>query len=53
VTGKKVSEELVTGTQIAGPDLGIQYMGYGIPYEGAPREQTVIAFSNDPVKWLS
>jgi hypothetical protein len=48
VTGKKVSEELVTGTQIAGPDLGIQYMGYGIPYEGAPREHTVIAFSNDP-----
>jgi hypothetical protein len=48
VTGKKVSEELVTGTQIAGPDLGIQYMGYGVPYEGAPREQTVIAFSNDP-----
>jgi len=48
VTGKKVSEELVTGTQIAGPDLGIQYMGYGVPYEGAPREHTVIAFSNDP-----
>jgi hypothetical protein len=23
-------------------------MGYGIPYEGAPREHTVIAFSNDP-----
>jgi hypothetical protein len=48
VTGKKVSEELVTGTQIAGPDLGIQYMGYGVPYEGVPREHTVIAFSNDP-----
>jgi hypothetical protein len=48
VTGKKVSEELVTGTQIAGPDLGIQYMGYGVPFEGAPREHKVIAFSNDP-----
>jgi hypothetical protein len=48
VTGKEVSEELVVDTQIAGPDLGIQYMGYGIPFEGRARELTVIVFSNDP-----
>jgi hypothetical protein len=48
ITNKKVSEELVEGPQTPGPDLGIQYMGYGVPYEGAPREHTVIAFSNDP-----
>jgi hypothetical protein len=53
VTGKKVSklweeEPARIGDQTPGPDLGIQYMGYGVPYEGAPREHTVIAFSNDP-----
>jgi hypothetical protein len=53
VTGKKVSklweeEPARIGDQTPGPDLGIQYMGYGVPYEGAQREHTVIAFSNDP-----
>jgi hypothetical protein len=48
ITNKTVSEELIEGPQTPGPDLGIQYMGYGVPYEGAPREHTVIAFSNDP-----
>ncbi|MEM4305734.1 MAG: hypothetical protein QXD61_07145 [Candidatus Caldarchaeum sp.] len=48
VTGKKVSEELVVGDQTAGPDLGIQYMGYGTAFEGAPRDVKVVAFSNDP-----
>jgi hypothetical protein len=53
VTGKKVSklweeEPARIGDQTPGPDLGIQYMGYGVPYEGASREHTVIAFSNDP-----
>jgi hypothetical protein len=53
VTGKKVSklweeEPARIGDQTPGPDLGIQYMGYGVPYEGTPREHTVIAFSNDP-----
>jgi hypothetical protein len=53
VTGKKVSklweeEPARIGDQTPGPDLGIQYMGYGVPYEGEPSEHTVIAFSNDP-----
>jgi hypothetical protein len=53
VTGKKVSklweeEPARIGDQTPGPDLGIQYMGYGVPYEGTPREHKVIAFSNDP-----
>ncbi|MEM4294177.1 MAG: carboxypeptidase-like regulatory domain-containing protein [Candidatus Caldarchaeum sp.] len=48
VTGKKVDDELVVGNQTSGSDLGIQYMGYGTPFEGEPREVKVVAFSNDP-----
>ncbi|MEM0444208.1 MAG: carboxypeptidase-like regulatory domain-containing protein [Candidatus Caldarchaeum sp.] len=48
VTGKRVADELVVGDQIGGPDLGIQYMGYGTAFEGAPREHKVVAYSNDP-----
>ncbi|MEM3081599.1 MAG: carboxypeptidase-like regulatory domain-containing protein, partial [Nitrososphaerota archaeon] len=48
ITGQKVNLHTGDQLQIPGVDLGIQYMGYGRPYEGVAREVTVIAFSNDP-----
>ncbi|MDJ0270726.1 MAG: carboxypeptidase-like regulatory domain-containing protein [Aigarchaeota archaeon] len=50
ITKKKVSEELKEGNQldIPGVDLGIQYMGYGVPYYGVSFVATVQVVSNDP-----
>ncbi|GBC70039.1 hypothetical protein HRbin01_01747 [archaeon HR01] len=48
VTGQPVKLTVGDQLQIPGVDLGIQYMGYGRPYEGMPREVSVVAFSNDP-----
>jgi hypothetical protein len=48
LTGKPVNVKEGDQQRIPGVDLGIQYMGYGTPYEGRPREVTVQVFSNDP-----
>ena len=48
LTGQPVNVHTGDQLQIPGVDLGIQYMGYGKPYEGLARETTVIAWSNDP-----
>jgi hypothetical protein len=48
LTGKPVNVKEGDQQRIPGVDLGIQYMGYGAPYEGRPREVTVQVFSNDP-----
>lgn len=48
ITGQPVNLHVGDQQQIPGVDLGIQYMGYGRPYEGVARETTVIAWSNDP-----
>jgi len=48
VTGNPVKLTVDKQIQVPGADLGIQYMGYGIPYEGVAREHAIIALSNDP-----
>jgi hypothetical protein len=48
LTGQPVNVKEGDQQRIPGVDLGIQYMGYGTPYEGRPREVTVQVFSNDP-----
>ncbi|MEM3110755.1 MAG: carboxypeptidase regulatory-like domain-containing protein, partial [Candidatus Caldarchaeum sp.] len=48
ITGQPVNLHVGDQQQVPGVDLGIQYMGYGRPYEGLARETKVIAFSNDP-----
>jgi hypothetical protein len=48
LTGKPVNVNTGDQLRIPGADLGIQYMGYGRPYEGRARETTIIAWSNDP-----
>jgi hypothetical protein len=48
LTGQPVNVKEGDQQRIPGVDLGIQYMGYGTPYEGRPREVTVRVFSNDP-----
>ncbi|MEM0384741.1 MAG: carboxypeptidase-like regulatory domain-containing protein, partial [Candidatus Caldarchaeum sp.] len=47
VTGQPVRLTVGDQQSIPGVDLGIQYMGYGRPYEGVAREHSVIVFSND------
>jgi hypothetical protein len=48
LTGQPVNVKEGDQQRIPGVDLGLQYMGYGTPYEGRPREVTVRVFSNDP-----
>jgi hypothetical protein len=48
LTGKPVNVNTGDQLRIPGADLGIQYMGYGRPYEGLARETTIRAWSNDP-----
>jgi hypothetical protein len=48
LTGKPVNVNTGDQLRIPGADLGIQYMGYGRPYEGLARETTITAWSNDP-----
>jgi hypothetical protein len=47
LTGQPVNVKADDQRRIPGVDLGIQYMGYGTPYEGSPREVPVRVFSND------
>jgi hypothetical protein len=47
LTGQSVNVKEDDQRRIPGVDLGIQYMGYGTPYEGRPREVIVRVFSND------
>ncbi|MEM2831330.1 MAG: carboxypeptidase-like regulatory domain-containing protein [Candidatus Caldarchaeum sp.] len=48
ITGQPVNLHVGDQLQVPGVDLGIQYMGYGRPYEGVSRVATVEVFSNDP-----
>jgi hypothetical protein len=48
LTGQPINVKEGDQQRIPGVDLGIQYMGYGTPYEGRPREVKVQVFSNDP-----
>jgi hypothetical protein len=48
LTGKPVNVNTGDQLRIPGADLGIQYMGYGRPYEGLERVTAIRAWSNDP-----
>jgi hypothetical protein len=48
LTGKPVNVNTGDQLRIPGADLGIQYMGYGRPYEGLERVTAITAWSNDP-----
>ncbi|BAJ50413.1 hypothetical protein CSUB_C0553 [Candidatus Caldarchaeum subterraneum] len=48
LTGQPVNLHVGDQLQVPGVDLGIQYMGYGRPYEGVARTATVTVVSNDP-----